>query len=469
MFDIAIVALYLLLTLCLGLYVARTVKTPEIYRTGGRQYSSWIVFATLSASFIGGGFTIGLSEKTFLYGVAFIIAIWGFSLKEILIAALIVPRLKPFHQAETVGDIMAIAFGQKAKLITGIASVLVCGGIIGAQVAACGNIIYTFLGISRAIGCILTAGIVVLYATVGGMRSVVAVDVLHFSILIIMLPLVLIFGLTEVGGFPVLLQGLPSPHLTPLGTIGLEAVIILFISFFLGETLIPPYIQRLLIGKNMDETKWGTLWSGMISVPFFLVIGLIGMLAFLLDPSLPSHLALPYTIKMVMPIGLKGLAIAAMLAVVMSSADSFLNSTATAMVKDILIPLGWKPKNEKTELITSRGVTFIIGTVAIVFALSSASVMDILLYSYQFWTPFILMPLLAAVFGVRSSDKIFVIAASVGVLTVIWWNVTHPQVLIDGALEGVIAGVVSNSLCFIICQKFFYKPKVIIAPVLDPD
>ena len=440
MLDMTIVGIYLLITLLLGIWVARGVTSSEEYKTGGRQYPSWVVFATLSASFIGGGFTIGLAEKTFLYGLVYVIAIWGFSLKELLVATLIAPRMKPFQNALTVGDIMSKAYGPRTKVITGIASVLVCGGIIGAQVCACGNILYTFLGLPTAWGSLIAAGIVVMYATYGGMKSVVAVDVLHFAVLIITLPLVLWFGIQDVGGFEKLTQSVPENYLSPVGAIGITPLLVLFASFFLGETLIPPYIQRLLIGKTIRATTKGTLWSGILSIPFFLLIGLIGLIALILDPNVAPNLALPQVIKMVM-----------------SSADSFLNSTATAMSNDILIPLGLHPKTQKQELIISRLVTLIIGCVAIIFALSSTSALDILLYSYQFWTPFILVPLLAAIFGLQSNDKVFVISAVVGVISVVWWNLAFPKSLIDGALEGVICGVLMNSLTFLLCHKLFSK------------
>jgi len=457
MTDIFIVGSYLLLTLLVGLWAARKISTSSEYKTGGRQYPAWIVFATLSASFIGGGFTIGLAEKTFLYGLVYVIAIWGFSFKEILVATFIAPRMKAFQNALTVGDIMEQSFGSNTKVITGIASVLVCGGIVGAQICACGNILNTFLNIPNGIGSSIAATIVVIYATYGGMKSVVAVDILHFIVLITMLPLVLWFGFQDIGGITELSAYIPKTHLLPLGSIGLTAFITLFISFFLGETLIPPYIQRLLIGKTIKETQRGTLWSGILSIPFFLLVGYIGLIALKLDPTLPAHMALPHVIKTVMPIGLKGLAIAAMLAVVMSSADSFLNSTAIAMTNDILIPLGLKAKDSKQELMLSRIVTLIIGIIAIVFALSSSSALDILLYSYQFWTPFVLIPLIAAIFGIVSSDKVFLISAIAGIGGVIWWNLAYPAPLIDGTLEGVICGVLLNSVTFIICQKRFLK------------
>lgn len=466
MIDVIIISGYLLLALILGIWVAHNVTSPEEYKTGGRQYSSWVVFATLSASFIGGGFTIGLAEKSFLFGIAYPLAMLGFSLKEILVAKFIAPRMGAFKDAMTVGDIMVKAYGSKTRFISGIASVLVCGGIIGAQILACGNILYTLLELPIIYGSLITAGIVVIYATYGGMKSVVAVDVLHFSILIIMLPLVLIFALSGIGGFSALANGVPQSYLSPIESIGWTSVFLLFLSFFLGETLIPPYVQRLLIGKTREDTQKGTLFSGILSVPFFLMIGGIGMCAYVLNSDLQPNLALPHVINTVMPVGLKGLAIAAMLAVIMSSADSFLNSTAVAMTNDVLVPLGLKAKNPKAELLLSRMVTFAIGLLAIVFALNATSALDLLLYSYQFWTPFILVPLLAAIFQVRSSDKTFLASALVGIVSVIWWNLMFPQSRIDGALESVIFGISTNSLTFWLCHRYFFRKTQTIAQEL---
>jgi len=458
MTDIIIVFCYLLITLVLGIWVGNKVGTKEDYQTGGRNYPAWIVFTTLSASYIGGGFTIGFAEKTYLYGIAFIVAVWGFSLKEILIGWFIAPRMQSFQNVLTVGDIMGRAYGKRAKIITGVASVLVCGGIIGAQLAACGSILHTFLGPPPAIGALLAGGIVIIYATLGGLKSVVAVDVLHFVVFTLVIPLVLFFGIQEIGGLSPFIQSLPESHLNALSTFDLKTLAVLFISFFLGETLIPPYMQRLLIGRTFRETKRGTLWSGFYSIFFFLTIGCIGMVALILAPNISPAFALPYLIQTVMPIGLKGMAIAALFAVIMSSVDSFLNSISITFSQDILIPLGLIGKSKNKDLLLYRSITLIIGVVAIIISLSTSNSIDILLYSYQFWTPFILTPLIAAIFGVQSSDKTFLISAVTGVAGVIIWNTIdpyHSTSIEDGALVGTIFGVVLNGLTFIICHRYF--------------
>ena len=456
MIDIIIVGIYLTLVLVLGLYSSRKVTSSKEFISGGGQYKALAIFATLTASFIGGGFTTGLAEKTFTYGIVFILAIWGFSLKEYLISKFIAPKMDQFKdKAVTTGDIMEISFGKSAKIFTGIASILVCGGIIGAQFLACGNILNILLGLPQTTGSLLVAAIILIYSSLGGLRSVVIADILHLSVLITVLPLVMFFGIHYAGGMEKIIATLPETHLEPFGKIGFGSFIIVFLSFFFGETLIPPYVQRLLIGKTANETAKGTLYSSLISLLFFAIIGIIGLSAYVIDPTLEAHKALPFVIKTTMPVGLKGLAIAAMIAVVMSSADSFLNATSIALKKDILQPLGFTfDQNPSKDLLASRLITLILGVIAITASLLSTSTLDLLLYSYQFWTPFILVPLIAAILGVRANAKTFIFPAIYGILTLLVWNIYNPlSIGVDGALEGVIAGIIVNSIAFYICLR----------------
>ena len=169
--DNLILGIYLAVILCLGLWAGRGVTKLEHFSVAGRGFRSWIVFATLSASFIGGGFTMGNAEKVFLFGVVNIVALWGFSLKEILVARLIAPRMYRFGTAISVGDIMGQAHGKLSQVVTGVFGLLLCAGIMGAQVGAMGYVFNLFLGMDKMLGVFIGCGIAITYATVGGMRG----------------------------------------------------------------------------------------------------------------------------------------------------------------------------------------------------------------------------------------------------------------------------------------------------------
>lgn len=456
MLDYTIIIGYFLLILFVGIWVSRKVKNFDDFSTGNRNYTAPIIFATLSASFIGGGFTNGLAEKVFTMGLVYVVALWGFSLKEILVATFIAPRMTPFKQARSVGDIMEQLYGQYAKIFTGVAATAVAAGIAGAQFAAFGYVLNVLLGITPVWGVLIGTMIVVTYSTLGGLKSVVTNDVIHFVVLIIALPIVFILGLKQVGGFSHILQSVSPEHVSFLGSISWIALIGLFLNFFFGETLVPPYVQRLLIGRDFKETAKGTLWSGLLSIPFFVLVGIIGLIALTLKPDLNPNLALPYVINTVMPVGLKGLAIAGMMAVVMSSADSFLNSAAISATHDVIKPILAKRHihlKSHIELRLSRVVTLLTGILGAVFALSTKSALDILLLAYNFWTPFILVPLVAGIWGIKISNTGFWVSVLAGIVGTMLWLIAVGETVLNGAIIGIALNFVTFITFYLIEKR----------------
>lgn len=435
--DVGVISIYFLVVLFVGLWIGHSVKHVDEYTLGGKQYRAPVIFATLSAGFIGGGFTTGLAEKVFTMGLVYVVGLWGFSVKEILVAKYLAPRMNHFKTARSVGDMMGQLYGTKVKIFTGFAAVSVSVGIAGAQFAAFGYVLQVLLGIEPLYGILCGVLVVVSYATLGGMKSVVANDVIHFCVLIVALPLVFILGMKDVGGFDRLMQSIPIDHASWMGQLSLWALFGLFLNFFFGETLVPPYVQRLLIGKNAHETAKGTLWSGLLSFPFFLMIGFIGLIVLVLQPDLDANLALPYAINTIMPVGLKGLAIAGLLAVLMSSSDCFINAAAISLTQDVIKPLKKTPFLPGKELQCARIVTFFVGALAAMFALSAESAIDILLLAYNFWTPFILIPLAAGILGCQPKASVFWWSSAGGILATSIWLVQMEDSVFNGAIIGI--------------------------------
>ena len=453
--DYLVICLYFCTVIGVGLWASRSVKTLDDYATGNRSYTSIFIFATLSSSFIGGGFTSGLAEKVYRMGIFYVVGLWGFSVKEILIAKYVAPKMAAFRDAISVGDIMGRLYGENARVLTGIASVLVCAGISGAQFGAFGYMMNMLLGIPQVWGIFIGASIVILYSSLGGMKAVVANDTLHFTVLIIALPLVFLLGLNQAGGMEAILS---VPNFDAMGRdIPWFSLAGLFLSFFFGETLVPPYVQRLLIGKDIKSTVQGTFWSGLLSFPFFFMVGLIGLISHKLSPDLNPNMALPYVIQTVMPVGLKGLAIAGMIAVIMSSADSFLNAAGIAASHDVIKPLMGITEKSK-ELAISRITTLSVGIIGALFAASTESVLDILLYAYNFWTPFILVPLVAGILGYQRSAQTFWVSSVVSILAVLIAN--NIRSIGASTFDGTLIGIFVNSLIF-----FTYNPSKRLAGV----
>ncbi|MDZ7699106.1 MAG: sodium:solute symporter family protein [Deltaproteobacteria bacterium] len=426
----------------------------EEFAVAGRSYSAFFVFATLSASFIGGGFTMGNSEKVFILGIVNVVALWGFSLKEILVAKLIAPRIGAFPDAISVGDVMERDFGRLGKIVTGIFSVLLCAGILGAQIGGMGYMFNLFLGFPVWAGVLMGMGIIIIYDTIGGMRAIVATDVMQFLMLAVGIPLCLFMGIRAVGGMDAMIAAIPPGHFELFRTVTPLQFLSLFLTFLFGETLVPPYVRRLFISRDVSRIERGTLWSGIFSVPFFAVTGGIGLVALTMDPNLDPNLSMPYVIQSALPIGLRSLVIASLISVVMSSADSFLNSASISLINDIINPLRRVPLTSRTGLRWARITTLVTGSVAVVFALKIQSLLDILIYAYNFWAPIILVPLAAVLLGFHASKAAFIAGAVSGILGVVLWNRLLGA---PGGFDGMLIGLFTNLLVFtMVC--FTRKP-----------
>jgi SSS family solute:Na+ symporter len=451
MLDYAIIIFYLFVILLVGLRSGKGMKNLQDFSVSHRSYTSLIIFATLSASFIGGGFSIGNAEKVFRLGIVNIVALWGFSLKEILVARYIAPRTGNFPNVISVGDIMEHGYGKAGRVITGFFSVFLCAGIVGAQVGAMGLIFNVFLDIEPIWGILIGCGIVIAYSTIGGMRAVVLTDIIQFCVLAIGLPAALVFGIVKLGGFSAIRVAAPAGHFSVPGeAITIGAFISLFLTFLLGETLVPPYVQRLFIGKDAGHTARGTMLSGMFSIPFFAITGGIGLVALALDSKLDPNLAMPYVIRTVLPAGVRGIVIAGVISIVMSSADSFLNGAATSCINDLVKPLRKNRLLERQELFLAKLTNCFVGIMAVVFAIKIGSILDILIYAYNFWAPVILIPLAAVLLGLRVTKAGFLAGTVAGVVGVLIWNGLLKS---PAGVSGLVIGVFCNLIVFAVANK----------------
>jgi len=449
--DYAIIIFYLSVILLVGLWSGKGMKSLQEFSVSHRSYGSIVIFATLSASFIGGGFSTGNATEVFRLGIANIVALWGFSLKEILVARFIAPRMGNFPQVISTGDIMEQGYGKAAKVITGFLSIILCAGIVGAQVKAMGLIFNVFLNIKQIWGILIGCGIVIAYSTIGGMRAVVLTDLIQFCVLAIGIPAALVFGIVKAGGFSAIKAAVPAGHFSVPGeTMTIAAFLSLFLTFLLGETLVPPYVQRLCIGKDAAHTARGTMLSGIFSIPFFAITGGIGLVALALEPKLDPNLAMPHVIRTALPAGLCGIVIAGVISIVMSSADSFLNGAATSCINDLVKPLRINPLSERQELLLAKATNCFVGILAIIFAIKIRGVLDILIYSYNFWAPVILVPLSAVLLGICVTKAQFMAGTLAGIVGVLTWKGLLGT---PAGVNGLVIGVFCNLIAFVVANK----------------
>lgn len=442
--DWALLAGYFVLLIVIGLQTMKRIKNPDDFAVAGNRIVWPVFFGSLAAAFLGGGASIGVAGATMRDGYVYMFAFCAFGVQTVLVGLFIAPRLKHYRGAHTLGDVMAEHYGKSARVITGVLSLALCSGILGAQALAIGTVVNATLDVPTVPAVIIGMGIVVLYSSFGGAWAVIQTDLLQFVFLGVFLPVSLLIGLHAVGGPAALLDQVPADHLSLLGDYTPLKFLTLFVALLLGETLVPPYAQRTFSTPDSRHARIGYTMAGFFSFCFYFTSASIGLVALVLYPDIKTDEALPTVVMNLMPIGILGLVIAALLAVVMSTASSYLNSTAVVLTKDLYQPIRAAAVAPKRRLTLERTTSVVVGAAATVFALSVPSIVDALLYSYALWAPTIIIPLFGAVlFGVRSTPAALSAIAAGALVTGVWqWGLHGPFGLDDGLIPGVLANLV---------------------------
>lgn len=431
---------FFLVTLVLGYVAGRKIRDIEDFSVSHRNYSTPVMVATIFATVIGGGSTIGVVEKSYTNGFLYALVFLGMAFNRLWVGYLIAPRMSHFSARFTsLPEIMEKNYGKWGLHITALSTILVSVASVGTQTFAISHILNHFVGLSIAEGAFIGCGVLILYSSFGGMRSVIATDVLQFSLILTLIPLLLSSIVSDVGGFPGIVDALIGDfqsrdfnYLNLLGT---------FFALLVGAAD-PSFLQRLLVAKDSSQAKSSTIITGYVSILFYMIIGLIGIMAFKIMPGLSGSKVFIQLIDSHFPPVLMILIVIGILSAVMSSADSDLNMVGISMAGDHLKKLKMTPSR---RLLIARLSTFFIGFLAVYVALRAKSILDVVLYAFSFWAPAALVPLIGCFLGYAVSRNWMIFGVLIGCLSTLLWSVFIEPII---GLDGIVPGIILHVLFF---------------------
>ena len=455
MIDLVIVVLYLVVTLAIGIFAGRNVKSMKDFSVSSKIFPTSVLVSTIFATWMGADDLIGVSERIYSVGLAFFVIVLGQTLSLFFQAYVVAPKvLRGFSDKISIGEIMGDLYGKPGQVISGIANVLFSVGYIAIQVKAIGCICNLFLGIPEFYGIIIGSFIIITYSSFGGIRSVVFTDVLQFGVLIIGIPLMANVALGEVGGWEYLVNNLP-PKYTELTTY--EGSFILFLAYFAYcsfPDFCPELVQRVLMAKDEKQATRSLAVSGILYIPFYAVVALIALCAILMFPNIDPNSAFLNVLDYSLPTVVKGIAISGVLAVIMSTADSLLNVASIAATRDVFAVLCPSKMNDRLELMLGRTVTVLLGLISIYVATMFYSMVDFGLFFSNFWTPAVVAPMFLYLFNLKTDIKTYLIGMSVGFISIVIFRYSVPE---DYTIVSQIFGAVVTFFSMLILGKYFRK------------
>lgn len=443
--------IFLALNLFIGLAAGKDITDFKSFVLSRGYFGKFALVATITATFIGGGMIIGNAEKTYVHGSGYLIAVLGACVQFIVAAKFLNPKIVAFKSAITIGDFVVTAYGKGAKFLIGLCWVLFCTGLVTTQFLALGKVLWVFLGLDLNFSIILGAAIVIFYCYYGGIRSVIMTDIAQFIFMILTIPLLCYVAVNKHSHFSEFISSIPLSHTHIFGTLSPTQVIILFATFFMGEALFPPYVQRILIADKTHISTSTTYWSALLATFLCVCGGFLGIITYSLNPSLAPSEVLHYLFFNTLNPFIQSLAIIGLSSVIMSSVDSNLNSVAATMVYDIIQPIHATKRKKISDasfLMLARITTIIIGFLSMVLAiyLEKLPILNLLMLAYKFWAPIVLVPIVATLFSYKVSKVGFYLSSGIGALCVIIWEFFNIKTVVG--IDSFIPGIIVNLMIF---------------------
>ena len=383
--DYTIIAIYFGIILWIAKWASKEKKDGVFssvdYFLAGKNQGWFVIGASLFASNIGSEIILGVSGA----GARADMPLANFEILAALILILFGWVFVPFYirtGVYTMPEFLEKRYSRACRNYLSVVSILAYIVTKISLIIFAGALVFEVLGVPFWTGAIITVVATGFYTVLGGLKAVIYTDMIQAFILILGTIVISLFGLYQLGGWDELINTITSASQTegnppvgqffnlwrPMGDTEYPWTGILFGAPILGVWYwcTDQYIvQRALSAKDISNARKGALFAGYLKLlPVFLFF-LPGVIAYaLMQKGVISYSmdnadqAFPTLITQFLPSGLKGLAIAGLLAALMSSLSSAFNSSSTLLTIDFYQK--YKPKASEKDLVRFGRIATII-------------------------------------------------------------------------------------------------------------
>lgn len=364
--------IYFILLLGLSFFFSRKRRTVEDYFLGSRNLSSFLLFLTVTASWIGATSMLVTMDEARRVGISSLWVMAAPAVVTILVFALLLAGPIRKLPIITLSDLVEARYGRTVRHLASFLIVWYMVLLAASQMVAMGRFLSPFLGTSYLVSLAVGTAVVLIYASAGGFLSVVITDGFQFFLLM-------------AGIFGLLLWALKNGPVELLCVAGSNIFsregmfsdfhrnILIFLSFTLAWIISPIIWQRIQSARTAKTAKKGLLMSGFALTLIYAVLIAIGILV---PGEASSEAPLLSSLITDMAGSFLGLLLfVAVLAAVMSTMDTAVNTGALTLAHDIFGQLrsGWLKGREM--IVLSRSSTVLVGLAAFLVATRFQSIL----------------------------------------------------------------------------------------------
>ena len=453
--DYAVIVLYLAGMLAVGWWGMRRAKSKSDFLVAGRRLGPFMYSGTMAAIVLGGASTIGGVGLGYQYGLsgAWLVFTIGFGLLALsLFFSARINRLKVY----TVSQMLDLRYGSSSAVISGIVMWAYTLMLAVTSTIAYATIFDVIFGLDRVLAIILGGVIVIAYSTLGGMWSITLTDMVQFvvksvGVLLLLLPI----AVYKAGGLSEMQRQLPDDYFSPM-SIGAQTVFTYVLIYSFGMLIGQDIWQRVFTARSDTVARKGGTAAGTYCLVYAVAGALIGTATKVLYPKLDSpDAAFATIVDDALPVGVKGLVLAAALSAVMSTSSGALIACATVANNDIWSRLrarftgaGSVPDGEAPhdEVRGNRVFILLMGVATVGVSIALNDVVEALQVAYNLLVGGLLVPVLGGLMWKRGTAQGALAAVGAGGLTVLgtmaWKGILANEPIYYGLLASLIVFVV---------------------------
>ena len=404
----------LILFLFVGILLRKKIKNFKEYALGGKPFSKLALSTTVTATVIGGGSTIGSVAQVHKIGVVFMLMLLCIPFSLIFFSYLI-PKIQNYYGSISMPEMVSKMYGGNIRLrqYIGFISFVFLLGVLSMQVKALSVFFTNIFGYNGEIGAILSFIIIIIYTSTKGITGVIKTDVLQFFIFIIILPIITIFLIKDNGySLEALITEIPKESFKK--NISWGSIIAIIIGFCVPDNT-PSMVHRFLLTRDLSKSKAAINLLSLVTVLSTIMVIVIGAIGLIKYPNGDSNQIIFIVIKNFLNneilYSFFGVALAA---VIVSTADSAINTAAVIFVNDIMLK-----SQKKSALLFARISCITVGILSILVALNTDTIFGIILFFAQLYDSAILIPFIFGLFNHNKIPLMFWSSSLLGVISYI--------------------------------------------------
>ena len=373
--DLIIILLYIVGVLLLGMLISRTHESSEDYFLASRSMTWPLIGISLFASNISSTTLVGLSGFAYRNDIS----VFNYEWMAAVVLVIFVWFFLPYYiktRVYTVPEFLEKRFDQRSRYLFSILTLFLNIVVDTAGSLFAGGLVLKLVFPDWPLWTIITGLALVagIYTIAGGLKAVIYTDVLQTVLLLIGSCIISYVALHQVGGWDSFIHRVPVQDLSlirPLSDpnmpwLGLISGVLIIGFYFWGMNQF--IVQRVLSARDIQHARWGALFAGFLKLPVLFIMVLPGVMARYIFPDLENQdLVFPTLMFNLLPMGVLGLVLAGLIAALMSSIDSTLNSASTLVTMDFVQK--FRPQLGSEQLMwVGRVVTFIFMLLAVLWA-----------------------------------------------------------------------------------------------------